>query len=89
MAMGRFDLGMQLAAVRPEIDAARLHKPLLARVGTADQVVLTDEGSDINRPAAGPKLLLSVPGASHFGGYRVDPTHYQQTVLGFLARTIS
>src|SRR5215472_17079471 len=37
MAMGRLDLEIQLAAVRPEIDAARLHKPLLAIVGTTDR----------------------------------------------------
>jgi uncharacterized protein len=79
---------MQLSAVRPVIDAARLHKPLLAIVGTADRVVPPSEGFDIFRAAPGPKQLLVVPGAGHVDGYRVDQARYERTGLGFLASTI-
>jgi pimeloyl-ACP methyl ester carboxylesterase len=88
VAIGQVDLHMQLSAVRPVLDAARLHKPLLAIVGTADQVVPPSEGFDIFRAAPGPKQLLVVPGAGHVDGYRVDRARYVRTVLSFLASTI-
>lgn len=80
--------GHTLGAVRPVVDASRLHKPLLAIVGTADKVVPPSEGFDLFRAAPGPKQLLVVPGAGHVDGYRVDKALYEQTVLSFLARTI-
>ena len=89
VAIGQVDLGIQLAAVRPVVDASRLHKPLLAIVGTADKVVPPSEGFDLFRAAPGLKQLLVVPGAGHVDGYRVDKALYEQTVLSFLARTIS
>jgi uncharacterized protein len=88
VAIGQVDLHVQLSAVRPVLDAARLHKPLLAIVGTADRVVPPSEGFDIFRAAAGPKQLLVVPGAGHVDGYRVDRAQYERTVLDFLAGTI-
>ena len=88
VAIGQVDLRMQLSSVRPVADAARLHKPLLAIVGTADQVVPPGEGFDIYRAAPGPKQLLVVPGAGHVDGYRVDRAQYERTVLDFLTRTI-
>jgi len=86
--IGQLDLHMRLSAVRPVTDAARLHKPLLAIVGTADRVVLPSEGYDIYRAAPGPKRLLVVPGAGHVDAGRVAPQRYQQAVLGFLAASI-
>jgi pimeloyl-ACP methyl ester carboxylesterase len=88
VAMGQADLRMRIGDVRPVADAAHLRKPLLAIVGTADTVVPPSEGFDIFRAAPGPKQLLVVPGAGHVDGYRVDRARYEQTVLGFLARTI-
>lgn len=88
VAIGQVDLRMPIARVRPVLDAARLHKPLLAIVGTADQVVPPAEGFDIFRAAPGPKELLVVPGAGHVDGYRIDRARYERTVLGFLVRTI-
>ncbi len=88
VAIGQVDLGIQLGAVRPVVDAARLHKPLLAIVGTADKVVPPSEGFDLFRAAPGPKQLLVVPGAGHVDGYKVHKALYEQTVLSFLARTI-
>jgi fermentation-respiration switch protein FrsA (DUF1100 family) len=88
VAIGQVDLHMSLSAVRPIDDAARLHKPLLAIVGTEDRVVPPAEGYDIYRVAPGPKRLLVVPGAGHVDGYRVAPDRYERTVLSFLAATI-
>jgi len=88
VTIGQLDLHMQLSSVRPVQDAARLHKPLLAIVGTADQVVPPSEGFDLFSAAPGPKQLLVIPGAGHVDGYRVDRAQYEQTVLDFLARTI-
>lgn len=88
VTIGQVDLHMQLSSVRPVLDAARLHKPLLAIVGTADNVVPPSEGFDLFRAAPGPKELLVVPGAGHVNGYRVDRTRYEQTVLSFLANAL-
>lgn len=88
VAIGQVDLRMQLSGVRPVLDAARLNKPLLAIVGTADRVVPPSEGLDLFHAAPGPKQLLVIPGAGHVDGYHVDRTEYERTVLGFLARTI-
>jgi uncharacterized protein len=88
MAIGQVDLRMPISTVRPVADAARLDKPLLAIVGTADQVVPPAEGFDIFRAAPGPKQLLVVPGAGHVDGYRVDRPRYERTVLGFLAHSL-
>jgi uncharacterized protein len=88
VAIGQLDLHMQLNGVRPVADAARLHKPLLAIVGTADKIVPPSEGLDIFDAAPGPKQLLVVPGAGHVDAYRIDRARYERTVLDFLARTI-
>jgi uncharacterized protein len=88
VAIGRVDLRVPIDSVRPVADAARLHKPLLAIVGTADRIVPPTEGFDIYRAAPGPKELLVVRGAGHVDGYRVDRARYERTVLGFLGRTI-
>jgi pimeloyl-ACP methyl ester carboxylesterase len=88
VTIGQIDLRMPLAGVRPIDDAARLHKPLLAIVGTADRIVPPTEGYDLYRAAPGPKQLLVVPGAGHVDGYRVAPARYRQTVLSFLASAI-
>ena len=85
VAIGQLDLRVPIDSVRPVTDAARLHKPLLAIVGTADHVVPPAEGFDIFHAAPGPKELLVVPGAGHVDGYRVDRARYERTVLGFLA----
>jgi uncharacterized protein len=88
VTMGQLDLHMQLSSVRPVLDAARLHKPLLAIVGTADRVVPPSEGFDLFHAAPGPKQLLVVPGAGHVAGYQVDRAQYERTVLGFLAGSL-
>jgi uncharacterized protein len=88
VTMGHLDLHMQLSSVRPVLDAARLHKPLLAIVGTADRVVPPSEGFDLFHAAPGPKQLLVVPGAGHVAGYQVDRAQYERTVLGFLAGSL-
>jgi uncharacterized protein len=88
VAIGEVDLRMRLSSVRPLADAARLDKPLLAIVGTADRVVPPSEGYDLYRAAPGPKELLVVAGAGHVDGYRVDRPRYERTVLGFLASSI-
>lgn len=84
VAIGQLDLHVGMGTVRPVLDAARLDKPLLAIVGTADRVVPPSEGFDLFRAAPGPKQLLVVPGAGHVDGYRVDRTRYERTVLNFL-----
>ena len=88
VAIGRLDLRLNLSTVRPIDDAARLRKPLLAIVGTADRVVPPSEGYDIYRVAPGPKQLLVLPGVGHVDGYRAAPARYREAVLGFLARSI-
>jgi len=85
MAIGQLDLHLWPGSVRPVLDAARLHKPLLAIVGTADTVVPPSEGFDVFHAAPGPKQLLVIPGAGHTAGYQVDRAEYERTVLGFLA----
>ena len=85
LAIGRVDLGLNPAAVRPLADVARLHKPFLAIIGTADTMVPPSEGMALYRAAPGPKQLLVIPGAQHVSGYRVANRTYEQTVLAFLA----
>lgn len=88
VAIGQLDLRVPIDRVRPVTDAANLHKPLLAIVGTADRVVPPSEGFDLFHAAPGPKELLVVPGAGHVDGYRVDRARYERTVLGFLASAL-
>lgn len=88
VAIGQLDLGMHLSSIRPLDDAARLSKPLLVIVGTADTVVPPNEGFGLYRTAPGPKQLLVVPGAKHVDGYRVAPDRYRQAVLDFLGQSL-
>jgi pimeloyl-ACP methyl ester carboxylesterase len=88
VTIGQLDLHMQLGSVRPVLDAARLHKPLLAIVGTGDKVVPPGEGFDLFHAAPGPKQLLVVPGAGHVAGYQVDRAQYERTVLRFLTSSL-
>jgi fermentation-respiration switch protein FrsA (DUF1100 family) len=85
LGIGQADLGVDPARIRPLTDAARLSKPLLVIVGTADHTVPPEQGYAIYRAAPGPKQLLVVPGAAHVSGYYVEPRRYRDTVLGFLA----
>jgi uncharacterized protein len=88
VAFGDLDLGTSLWNVRPAGLAAQLHKPLLAIIGTADTIVPPAEGLAIFGAAPGPKQLLVVPGAGHVGAYDTANAEYQQTVLGFLAKSM-
>lgn len=88
MVIGQLDLHLSPGSVRPVLDAARLHKPLLAIVGTGDRVVPPGEGFDLFRAAPGPKQLLVVPSAGHVAGYQVDRAEYERTVLAFLATAL-
>jgi uncharacterized protein len=88
LAIGAADLGFDAARVRPVDDAARLNRPLLAIVGTADTMVPPEQGYAIFRAAPGPKRLLVVPGAGHVQGYARDPALYGRTVLDFLAASM-
>lgn len=85
LALTAADLGVDLSRIRPIDAAARLTKPLLAIVGTADTLVPPEQGYSLYRAARGPKELLVVPGAGHVAGYSQAPTVYRQTVLDFLA----
>jgi fermentation-respiration switch protein FrsA (DUF1100 family) len=89
VAFGQADLGTSLWNVRPEADAARLHKPLLAIIGGADTIVPPSEGLSIFAAAAGPKQLLMVPGAGHVQAYGTANADYEQAVLGFLSRSFA
>ena len=88
VAIAQSDLGFSIDAVRPVADAARLGKPMLAILGTADRTVPPAEGYAIYRAATGPKQLLVVPGAGHTQEFFKAPALYQRTVLGFLAASL-
>jgi pimeloyl-ACP methyl ester carboxylesterase len=87
VTIGQMDLRLPLSSLRPSDDAAHLHKPLLAIVGTGDRVVPPNEGFDLFRVAPGPKQLLVLPGVGHVDGYRADRAQYEHAVLSFLARS--
>lgn len=87
IAFGQMDIGTSLWSVRPVAMAARLHKPLLAIVGTADTIVPPAEGQALFDAAPGPKQLLEVPGAGHVQAYYTDNSLYERTVLDFLAKS--
>ncbi len=87
--MGELDLNVNIWSVRPVDAAARLHKPLLAIIGTADTTVPPADGMDLFRAAVGPKELLVFPGAGHVGGYHADRPLYISTVLAFLGRSLA
>jgi pimeloyl-ACP methyl ester carboxylesterase len=89
LAIGQADLGFDPVLVRPVDDAARLEKPLLVIVGTADTVVPPGQGLAIFRAAPGPKQLLLIPGAGHVAGYYREPALYRETVLDFLASQLN
>lgn len=89
VAFGTLDLGTSLWNVRPVALAAQLHKPLLAIVGGQDTVVPPAEGLAIFNAAPGPKQLLDVPAAGHVQAYNTANGVYEQTVLAFLARSLS
>lgn len=88
VAIAQRDLGVSIDSVRPVADAARLTKPLLAILGTADQMVPAAEGYALYNAARGPKQLLVVPGAGHTQEYYLAPSKYKQTVLAFLAASL-
>jgi uncharacterized protein len=89
VAFGQMDIGTSLWNVQPAAMAARLHKPLLAIVGTSDTIVPPSEGLALFKAAAGPKQLLEVPGAGHVQAYYTDNALYERTVLGFLAKSFT
>lgn len=86
IAIGQFDLRMNIAAVRPIDSIRQLKSPLLAIVGTGDRTVPPAEGYALFRAAAGPKQLLVIPSAGHVGGYQTATPLYEATVLNFLSR---
>jgi fermentation-respiration switch protein FrsA (DUF1100 family) len=88
VAFGGVDIGTSLWSVRPVGLAAQLNKPLLAIIGTADTIVPPAEGLAIFGAALGPKQLLVVPGAGHVGAYDTANPEYEQTVLGFLSKSL-
>lgn len=85
VAAGQLDIGAPMSHVQPVDAAARLTQPLLAIVGTADQVVPPAQGYRLFAATQTPKQLLVVPGAGHTRAYYVEPAVYTQTVLRFLA----
>jgi fermentation-respiration switch protein FrsA (DUF1100 family) len=87
MTFAQIDIGTSLWNVQPARMAARLHKPLLAIIGTADTIVPPEEGMTLFQAAAGPKQLLEVPGAGHVQAYYTDNALYERTVLDFLTRS--
>lgn len=84
IAIGQFDLKLNLAQVRPIDSVKQLDHPLLAIVGTADHTVPPAEGYALFQAAPGPKQLLVIPDAGHVGGYQTDKSLYAKTVLHFL-----
>jgi fermentation-respiration switch protein FrsA (DUF1100 family) len=89
VAFGQLDIGTSLWDVRPVGLAAKLHKPLLAIIGSGDTIVPPAEGLAIFSAASGPKQLLVVPGAGHVGAYDTANAQYEQTVLGFLSKSLT
>jgi hypothetical protein len=89
VAFGQLDIGTSLWDVRPVGLAAKLNKPLLAIIGSADTIVPPAEGLAIFSAASGPKQLLVVPGAGHVGAYDTANAQYEQTVLGFLSKSLT
>jgi len=89
VGFAQLDIGTSLWNVQPVAMAARLHKPLLAIVGTADTIVPPAEGLALYKAAAGPKQLLEVPGAGHVQAYYTDNALYERTVLDFLAKSFT
>lgn len=88
VAFGTLDLGTSLWNVAPVVTATDLHKPLLAIVPDADTIVPPAEGLALFRAAAGPKVLLEVPGAGHVQAYNTANRLYESTVLNFLAANL-
>lgn len=89
VAFGQLDIGTSLWDVRPAGLAAKLHKPLLAIIGSEDTIVPPTEGLAIFVAASGSKQLLVVPGAGHVGAYYTANAQYEQTVLGFLSKSLT
>jgi fermentation-respiration switch protein FrsA (DUF1100 family) len=85
LALSAADLGVDPERIRPVDAAARLSRPLLAIVGTADALVPPAQGHALFEAARGPKELLVVAGAGHTGAYDRAPGLYARTVLDFLA----
>lgn len=85
LALSAADLGVDLARIRPVDAAAKLTKPLLVILGTADTMVPPAQGYALFDAAPGPKQLLVVPGAGHVGAYSSAPALYGRAVLNFLA----
>jgi pimeloyl-ACP methyl ester carboxylesterase len=87
--VGSLVFRVNLWGTSPLEDAARLHQPLLAIVGSADAIVPPSEGASLYRAAAGPKQLLVVPGATHAWEYETDKPLYERTVIGFLRSSLA
>lgn len=60
--------------------------PILFIHGEADDFVPASMARELYEQAAGPKELLTVPGAGHGLSNYVDPDAYYDTVFAFLER---
>ncbi|HSP08974.1 MAG TPA: alpha/beta hydrolase [Candidatus Dormibacteraeota bacterium] len=88
VGFAQMDIGTSLWNVQPVAMAARLHKPLLAIVGTEDTIVPPGEGLALFNAATGPKQLLEVRGAGHVQAYDTENELYKRTVLDFLEKSL-
>jgi uncharacterized protein len=88
LTIAAFDVHLDLSRVQPIRDAARLQRPLLVIVGTADHMVPPADGLAIFRAASGPKQLLVIPNAGHVAGFWVARALYETTVLNFLRSSL-
>jgi len=88
LAIAALDVHLDPSRVQPIHAAARLQRPLLVIVGTADHMVPPADGLAIFRAAGGPKRLLVIPGAGHVAGFWVARAVYESTVLSFLKSSL-
>ncbi len=75
---------LQKASVLDQVAKSRV--PILFIHGEADDFVPASMARELYEQAAGPKELLTVPGAGHGLSNYVDPDAYYDTVFAFLER---
>jgi pimeloyl-ACP methyl ester carboxylesterase len=83
--MARF----RAADVSPIEAVKNISIPILVIAGERDTLIRTDYSRKLFAAAGEPKTFYSIPGASHSDTWAVAGKAYEETVLGFLRRSLS
>jgi len=78
-------LGISPAQLRPAVEIADLHAPLLVAAGSVDRHTTLDETQRIFDSANGPKELWIVENAAHVDLHARSKPEYEARIGGFLA----